>query len=129
MPGPDDRFMAPREDTPEVDLQALEAKLRSAGIASLRDRLLATFRKDAPARMAAIETALRAGDAGALSRGAHAYKGSASAIDALALAAELRHLEALPPEQLAGASRFVARIRARHDRALAQLAPVSAQGV
>jgi HPt (histidine-containing phosphotransfer) domain-containing protein len=55
--------------------------------------VLGVFLADAPARIEAIATAASAGDAEALRRSAHTFKGAAAAIGATALQAACRELE------------------------------------
>jgi HPt (histidine-containing phosphotransfer) domain-containing protein len=55
--------------------------------------VLGLFLADAPARIEAIATAAMVGDAEALRRSAHTFKGAAGAIGATALQAACRELE------------------------------------
>ncbi len=113
-----------------IAVASLRESLRSAGVESLLDELLAGFRRDAPGRAAAIEAGLQAGDAAAVARAAHAYKGSAGAVSARALAKVLGELEAAGRNGDITATRFLAaRMRKEHDRVLAQLAAGTAERV
>jgi two-component system sensor histidine kinase/response regulator len=106
-----------------IAITALRAQLKAAGVESLLDELLAGFRKDAPARAAAIEDGLRAGDAATVARAAHAYKGSAGAVAAKGLAKALGELEAAGRKgDIILARGLAERVRVEHDRVLAQLA-------
>jgi CheY-like chemotaxis protein len=107
---------------PAVDVGALRRSMADAGATEIVPQLLAAFLADAPARMAAIETAAAARDADALGRAAHAYKSAAGAIAASALADALRRLEAAARAgELAAAGPVVIEARARHAAVLAQL--------
>jgi len=84
QPGPPDR-------TPVLD-EAVVAGLRSLGPDFLA-RLVPVFVLGAPERLAAIRTAVLAGDAGALSTAAHALLGSAANMGGARVAAVCRTLE------------------------------------
>ncbi|MRD48664.1 response regulator [Caenimonas koreensis] len=61
---------------------------------SMTKEVVALFVKDAPLRIDAIEQAIAAGDAGAVAKAAHALKGAASNIGAVAIQSEAAQLEA-----------------------------------
>jgi len=76
-----------------IDIAAFSAQLREAGIDHALGSLLATFAGDAPARVAAIESASRDGDAAAIATSAHAFKSAAGAVSAKPLAEMLGRIE------------------------------------
>jgi len=83
-------------DTPLMDFSRLqEFKEFDDEDLSMTREVLTLFLGDAPVRLQAIEAALAAGDAQALGRAAHALKGAASNIGAVALQQGCSHLEEL----------------------------------
>ncbi|MDP9465681.1 MAG: response regulator [Actinomycetota bacterium] len=86
----------PDADLPVVDpsvLGSLAERLGPRAPAFLAS-LLGTWETETAARMAAIATAVEAGDADAVGRAAHAVKGSSGSMGALRLAAVCAHVEA-----------------------------------
>ena len=82
--------------------------------------LLDVFLDDAPGRVDAIRSALTAGDATALHRAAHSYKGAAAMLEADDVVQSAGQLESLAHGGiLSGASEIVERLE-RHSRALVQ---------
>ncbi len=80
------------------------------------------FLDDAPKRLAAIRTALGAGDAQALRAAAHAFKGSAGVFDADAIVAAARQLEELGGlGDLTGAPPVVETLEARTRELIAEI--------
>jgi HPt (histidine-containing phosphotransfer) domain-containing protein len=72
------------------------------------------FLDDAPRRLAAIASAVRANDAGAVKASAHAFKGAAGVFDADAVVALARSLEQLASAgSLAGAETLYVELEAR----------------
>lgn len=83
---------------------------------SMLGELLDLFLDDAPQRVAAIRAALTAGDAPALARAAHAYKGSAGALAADEVVQCAKQLEMLAKSgTLAGAAPIVELLQSRSD--------------
>src|SRR5881394_943362 len=68
-----------------VDLAAFREWLEEAGAEAMLGEFLATFRRDAPVRLAALEQASAAGDLKAIERAAHAYRSAAVTIFAVQL--------------------------------------------
>ena len=69
-------------------LAELAAMDGGPGQSNLLAELLDVFRRDTPARLAAVRTAIESGDTDGVRRGAHAFRGSCAALG-------LRHLQAL----------------------------------
>jgi HPt (histidine-containing phosphotransfer) domain-containing protein len=85
--------------------------------------LLAQFEQDAPRRLAALRAALDAGDADALRRTAHLFKGETSLIGARALHAICLELEEAGRQNaLAGAEGLLARLDETYMRTRTALA-------
>jgi HPt (histidine-containing phosphotransfer) domain-containing protein len=78
-----------------LDPTVLDAlrQLTQPGEPDVLTDVLGVFLADAPARIEAIGAAASAGDAEALRRSAHTFKGAAAAIGATALQAACRELE------------------------------------
>jgi HPt (histidine-containing phosphotransfer) domain-containing protein len=79
---------------PHVDLARFRTDLREAGVEDIIETLLKTFVEDAPARFAALEQAVREGDAKAVESAAHAFKSGAGTVRATRLAEGLGQAEA-----------------------------------
>ena len=79
---------------PHVDLARFRTDLREAGVEDIIGTLLQTFVEDAPARFAALELAVKEGNAKAVESAAHAFKSGAGTIRATLLAEELGQAEA-----------------------------------
>ncbi|MBA2962814.1 MULTISPECIES: response regulator [Ramlibacter] len=114
----------PEEDGPLMDFARLEEfKEFDDEELSMTRQVVELFVADAPERLAAVEAAVAAGDAQALGRAAHALKGAASNVGAVALSHAASALEAdaragLPPDAAAAAER----LRELWDRTRAALA-------
>jgi HPt (histidine-containing phosphotransfer) domain-containing protein len=80
---------------PALDPTVIESlrQLTAEGEPDVVREVLALFRGGAPARIAAIGAAWRAGDAGALQRTAHEFIGASATIGAFALQKCCRELE------------------------------------
>jgi signal transduction histidine kinase/DNA-binding response OmpR family regulator len=106
-----------------VDLEAFRAGLREAGVEDMAEAVLATFRAEAPGRMANLETAVAAGDAAAAGRAAHAYKSAAGSIRAAVLADLLARTEAAGKSNaLATIAELLPRVRQAHEATVNYLA-------
>jgi HPt (histidine-containing phosphotransfer) domain-containing protein len=86
------------EDTPylvttPVDVAGFRAEMREAGVEEVVDDFTATFLRDAPGRVTALEQAVGGADAVKIERATHAFKSSAGAIRANGLAEMLKQLE------------------------------------
>jgi HPt (histidine-containing phosphotransfer) domain-containing protein len=79
---------------PHVDLARLRFDLREAGVEEIIGTLLQTFVEDAPARFAALERAVKEGNAKAVESAAHAFKSGAGTVHATLLAEDLGQAEA-----------------------------------
>ena len=79
---------------PHVDLARFRTDLRDAGVEEMIGTLLQTFAEDAPARFAALEQAVKEGNAEAVESAAHAFKSGAGTIRATLLAEGLGQAEA-----------------------------------
>jgi HPt (histidine-containing phosphotransfer) domain-containing protein len=77
-----------------VDLARFRTDLRDAGVEEMIGTLLQTFVEDAPARFAALEQAVKEGNAKAVESAAHAFKSGAGTIRATLLAEGLGQAEA-----------------------------------
>jgi HPt (histidine-containing phosphotransfer) domain-containing protein len=80
---------------PALDAAVLESlrQLNQPGQPDIVREVLTVFLADAPGRVAAIEQAIRASDAPAIQRAAHALKGASGSIGAMTLQAHCRELE------------------------------------
>jgi len=78
---------------PHVDLARFRTDLREAGVEEIIGTLLKTFAEDAPARFAALERAVKEGNAKAIESAAHAFKSGAGTIRATVLADGLAQAE------------------------------------
>jgi signal transduction histidine kinase/DNA-binding response OmpR family regulator/HPt (histidine-containing phosphotransfer) domain-containing protein len=88
--------------------------------------LIAQFEQDAPRRVAALHAALDAGDADAVRRAGHLFKGEASTIGARALQAICLELEQAGARGLlAGADGLLARLDGTYARTQAALAALA----
>ncbi|MGV3569320.1 MAG: response regulator [Ramlibacter sp.] len=92
------------DEAPVMDFGRLEEfrEFDDADLSMTRE-VIALFAADTPARLAAIDAAIAAGDAQGLASAAHALKGAAGNVGALALhqaGSELEHLarETVPPD-------------------------------
>jgi two-component system sensor histidine kinase/response regulator len=113
-----------------VDLEAFRAALREAGVEEATEDVLATFRGDAPGRMADLEAAVAARHAGAVTRAAHAYKSAAASIHADALALLLAEMEAAGRmNNLETAAELLERVRQAHGATTGFLAARSQAAV
>jgi PAS domain S-box-containing protein len=81
-------------DGGDIDLDDFRRTMREAGAEEAVDRILQTFVRTAPERVAALATAVTAGNPAAVAAAAHAYKSAAAAIGARGLATLLQSLEA-----------------------------------
>ena len=70
-------------------LDELERRLGGAATTTLIEHLVEIFLRDTPERIAAIESAVQAGDAGALQEAAHALRGSNTLLGGAGRIAEL----------------------------------------
>jgi HPt (histidine-containing phosphotransfer) domain-containing protein len=70
-------------------LDELERRLGGAATAVLIEHLVDIFLRDTPERIAAIESAVQAGDAGALVEAAHALRGSSTLLGGAGRIAQL----------------------------------------
>jgi HPt (histidine-containing phosphotransfer) domain-containing protein len=113
---------------PEIweSLESLEA----AGTPGFLRELVSEFLTQAPLRMARVKAAAADGDAPALEREAHAFKGSCGSLGAFAMAASCGRLEAMGrdgscaghAEVLAALEQHWQAVRAELESALTRLA-------
>jgi two-component system sensor histidine kinase/response regulator len=101
---------APAETTapvePAVDVESFRRAMREAGAEEAVDAIFELFASTASERLAALVTAIDAGDATAIATAAHAFKSPSSAIGAARLGGMLQEVE------LAGKDGDVTRARA-----------------
>lgn len=76
-----------------VDLARFRSDLREADIEEMVDTLLRTFLDDAHIRVAALENAVKGGNAKTIESAAHAFKSGAGTIRATRLADLLKEVE------------------------------------
>jgi len=112
---------APQGGALPVDVAAFREQMRLAGAEAAVDQILDTFLDSTPQRVAAITSALAAGNATDIERAAHALKSAAGTIGAKSLAALLQQIET------AGKAGDVASARALQDRLEAESAAVIEQ--
>jgi HPt (histidine-containing phosphotransfer) domain-containing protein len=77
-----------------VDIERFRADLREGGVEEMLGILLDTFVQDCPARLAALEQAVREGNPKTIESAAHAFKSGAGTVRATVLADGLREVEA-----------------------------------
>ena len=112
-----------------VDLAALRGSLREGGVEDMLETLVASFLHDAQDRVAAIEDAVRAGDAERIRQVAHAYKSSAAQLGAHGLAEALQSLElAGRGGDRAAAAGLIGVVQREHQSVCAYLAAAAAGG-
>lgn len=107
-----------------LDRRQLEnlRRMTTADDPAFLERLIASFRDNAPECFRAIETAVAANDAEMLRQAAHKLKGSAANFGARGLAARCLELEQLGRSgQIAGASDGLAHARAEYERVIEAL--------
>ena len=83
----------PTPDEAPVDLATFRRTMREAGAGEAVDSILELFTEQAPLRRTALTEAIRAGDAVAIGRAAHAFRSPAGSIDAYRLELLLRDIE------------------------------------
>lgn len=116
---------------PALDANVLESlrQLNQAGQPDIVREVLTVFLADAPARLAAIDQAIGAGDAQAVQRAAHALKGAAGSIGAMALQGCCRELEERGKDrELDGAAALGSAIRAECARVKTEITEILATG-
>jgi HPt (histidine-containing phosphotransfer) domain-containing protein len=105
-----------------VDVERFRAELSEAGVDEMLSPLLTTFLEDAPARFAALDTAVSSGDAKAIETAAHAFKSGAGTIHATALAGALASAEmAARVGQLETITGLIEQIRGEHVAVMLEL--------
>jgi CheY-like chemotaxis protein len=124
---PDHDAPAPAPDpaAPALDAEIFAGLIELAGgpDGELLEDLVGTFLTDAPARIAAMRSALTAGDARALKSAAHALKGGSSSLGAAAMAALCQELDAVAATpSLAPAASLIGRVEAELERVRAEIA-------
>ncbi len=111
----------------EEDLVALQT-VRRPGQPSLLQKLIPLFVAGGPDRVAALEAAVAAGDAAALSFAAHAFKSECANLGARGLAAQLLTLEHSGRDgRLDGAAERVAKVKTDYDAVCAELTRIQAE--
>lgn len=116
---------------PALDASVLEGlrQLNQEGQPDIVREVLTVFLADAPTRLAAIDDAIRAGDAQAIHRTAHTLKGAAGSIGATALQARCRELEEAGKEgTLDRAADLGRRVHDEFARAQVEIAEILATG-
>ena len=78
---------------PRVDVERFRADLREGGVEEMLAILLETFVQDCPARLAALERAVKDRNPRTIESAAHAFKSGAGTVRATFLADALRELE------------------------------------
>ena len=107
------------DNGPPVDMEGFRAVLREAGIEAIAETLIETFLRDATGRIEALNEAVRAADAEAIGRTAHAYKSSAAQIHAIRLADALLQTEIAAREgDVERAIALAAGAAAEHERVM-----------
>jgi HPt (histidine-containing phosphotransfer) domain-containing protein len=107
-----------------LDIAALDRlrALNEEGGPDLVDEVLTLFLGDAPARVAAVDVALAAGDARGLERAAHGMKGAAATIGAQRFVAVCQQVEQLGAGgRAAEAAPGVATLRAEFETLRAEI--------
>jgi HPt (histidine-containing phosphotransfer) domain-containing protein len=104
---------------PALDPAVLDTlrQLNEPGQPDVLQEVFSLFLSDAPARLEAVEAAVRARDSVALQRTAHTLKGAAGTIGAGGLQAACRALEDIGRgQELAGADQGLVVLRAEYER-------------
>ncbi|MGH7528769.1 MAG: response regulator, partial [Gemmatimonadales bacterium] len=83
----------PPAPAPPIDLDGFRSTMRDAGAEGAVYAILDTFERQGPERLAAVAAAVRGGDAGAIARAAHVFRGAAATIGARELATLLERVE------------------------------------
>ncbi len=105
-----------------VDLDTFRTSMREAGVEEAVDAMLEVFLRDAPGRLASLETALNAGNHREVEATAHAYKSASGTIGARRLADLLAAAEqAGRTGQLAKARDLQAALREEHESVMTYL--------
>jgi len=105
-----------------VDLEGFRALMREAGVEDVADTTVAIYVEDSPKIFAEIETAVAAGDAGAVSGAAHSLKSASGNIHAKRLFELLQGMEALGRAgDLAGARDAIGELRAEFAAVMSYL--------
>ena len=114
---------------PPIDLEDFRAAMRASGIEEIVVPMLQLFAEEAPKGMAAIASAMSAGDLDAVSRAAHALKSSAGNVRAEVLAERLLGLEraSMQKDGARSASEFES-VRVAYEASMAQLAEAGIPG-
>jgi two-component system, sensor histidine kinase and response regulator len=111
-----------------VDVERFRADLREGGVEEMLGILLDTFVQDCPRRLAALEQAVKEGNAKAIESAAHAFKSGAGTVRAAVLADELRELEAAGRSgNLESVPELLGRIRAEYVEVLRELGAPEAE--
>jgi HPt (histidine-containing phosphotransfer) domain-containing protein len=116
---------------PALDAAVLETlrQLNQPGQPDIIREVLTMFLADAPERLGAIDQAMQSGNTEALQRAAHALKGGAGSIGALALQACCRELEeAAKAGTLSGAAELGRAIHDEWARVRAEIGEILAAG-
>jgi CheY-like chemotaxis protein len=92
IPGPEESASSGKPTTP-VDLVGFRAAMRDAGVEEAVAMMIDVYRGDAPERLAALEAAMRDGDARSIEATAHAFKSASATIGARRLAELLQEVE------------------------------------
>ena len=108
--------------SPRVDIERFRADLRGGGVEEMLGILLDTFVQDCPERFAALELAVKEGNAKTIESAAHAFKSGAGTIRATVLADGLREVEAAGRSgNLESVPELLGRIRAEYIEVLREL--------
>lgn len=113
-----------------VDRDVLKGLLESlGGDEEFLAELIQTYFDDSPVQLAAMETALAAGEAEGLRRAAHSLKSNSANFGALTLSATCRELEEMAKAgALADAAGKVAQVTAEYESARAALVMIQGGG-
>jgi two-component system sensor histidine kinase/response regulator len=118
-------------DDPIIDHKALDhvRKLQRPGAASIVDKVVNMYFKDAPRQILSMRSALVARDGNTLMRAAHTLKSSSANVGALQLAASCKAMEAQTGvEQFDHAEQLISRIELEYSRVYDALSKHSASG-
>jgi two-component system sensor histidine kinase/response regulator len=116
-------------DDPIIDHKALDhvRKLQRPGAASIVDKVVNMYFKDAPRQILSMRSALVARDGNTLMRAAHTLKSSSANVGALRLAASCKAMETQAgAEQLDQAEQLISRIELEYSRVYDALSKQSA---
>jgi HPt (histidine-containing phosphotransfer) domain-containing protein len=119
---PDTVGIQGNEEIAPFEVEHLRRTMAEAELEDILDELVQVFLEDAPSRMAAIDSAVRAASRDDIKNSAHAYKSAAASMGAWQLSDLLRQLESAGAEgDESRAEALLSKVRIAHDSVVATL--------